>query len=135
VVALMLDAPFRCVEAALPHLKKSGAGAIVGIGGLTGHVGATDRVHVAAGKAGLVGLTKGFARELAPYGLTANCVGPGLIDTVRTHAPSAHAALPSLPGRLGTVAEIAAMVRFLCGPSGSFITGQAIHVNGDAYMP
>jgi 3-oxoacyl-[acyl-carrier protein] reductase len=135
VVALMLDAPFLCVKAALPHLKQSGAGAIVSIGGMTGHVGATDRVHVAAGKAGLVGLTKGFARELAPWGITANCVVPGLIDTARTHTPSAHAALPSLLGRLGTVDEIAALVRFLCGPAARFITGQAIHVNGGAYMP
>lgn len=135
VVGLMLDAPFLCVKAALPHLKQSGAGAIVSIGGMTGHVGATDRVHVAAGKSGLVGLTKGFARELAPWGITANCVVPGLIDTARTHTPSAHAALPSLLGRLGTAEEIAAMVRFLCGPAGRFITGQAIHVNGGAYMP
>ena len=135
VVALMLEAPFLCVKAALPYLKKSGAGAIVSIGGMTGHVGATDRVHVAAGKSGLVGLTKGFARELAPHGVTANCVVPGLIDTARTHTPSAHAALPSLLGRLGTVDEIAAMVRFLAGPMGRFITGQAIHVNGGAYMP
>jgi len=135
VVELMLDAPFLCVKAALPHLQQSGAGAVVSIGGMTGHVGASDLVHVAAGKAGLVGLTKGFARELAPWGFTANCVVPGLIDTARTHTPSAHAALPSLLGRLGTVKENAALVRFLCGPAGRFITGQAIHVNGGAYMP
>lgn len=135
VVALMLDAPFLCVRAALPHLRQSDAGAIVNIGGMTGHVGATDRVHVAAGKAGLVGLTKGFARELAPAGITANCVVPGLIDTARGAVPPAHAALPSLLGRLGRTNEIAAMVRYLCGPHGRFITGQAIHVNGGAYMP
>jgi 3-oxoacyl-[acyl-carrier protein] reductase len=102
---------------------------------MTGHVGATDRLHVAAGKAGLVGLTKGLARELAPDGITANCVVPGLIDTNRGSTPSAHAALPSLLGRLGRSEEIAAMVRFLSGPHGRFVTGQAIHVNGGAYMP
>jgi 3-oxoacyl-[acyl-carrier protein] reductase len=135
VVALILEAPFLCVKAALPHLRRSGAGAIVSIGGMTGHIGGTDRVHVAAGKAGLVGLTKGFARELAGDGITANCVVPGLIDTPRSHTPAAHAAQPSLLGRQGSTGEIAAMVRYLCGPAARFITGQAIHVNGGAYMP
>jgi 3-oxoacyl-[acyl-carrier protein] reductase len=135
VLALMLEAPFLCVRAALPYLRRSDGAAIVSIGGMTGHVGGTDRVHVAAGKSGLVGLTKGFARELAPAGITANCVVPGLIDTARGVTPSAHAALPSLLGRLGHTGEIAAMVRYLCGPAARFITGQAIHVNGGAYMP
>jgi 3-oxoacyl-[acyl-carrier protein] reductase len=135
VVGLILEAPFLCVKAALPHLRRSDAAAIISIGGMTGHVGATDRVHVAAGKAGLVGLTKGMARELAPDRITANCVVPGFIDTARGVTPSAHAALPSLLGRIGHTDEIAAMVRFLCGPAGRFITGQAIHVNGGAYMP
>lgn len=135
VVGLILEAPFLCVKAALPHLRRGGAGAIVSIGGMTGHIGGTDRVHVAAGKAGLVGLTKGFARELAGDGITANCVVPGLIDTPRSHTPAAHAAQPSLLGRQGSTGEIAAMVRYLCGPAARFITGQAIHVNGGAYMP
>jgi 3-oxoacyl-[acyl-carrier protein] reductase len=135
VVGLILEAPFLCVRAALPHLKRSGGAAIVSIGGMTGHVGGGDRVHVAAGKAGLVGLTKAFARELAPHGITANCVVPGLIDTARGAVPSAHAANPSLLGRLGRVEEIATLVRYLAGPAARFITGQAIHVNGGAYMP
>jgi len=135
VLALILEAPFLCARAALPHLKRSGEGAIINIGGMTGHVGGSDRVHVAAGKAGLVGLTKALARELAADRITANCVVPGLIDTARSHVPSAHAALPSLLGRLGRTEEISAMVRYLAGPPGRFITGQAIHVNGGAYMP
>ena len=135
VIALILEAPFLCVRAALPYLKRSDGAAIVSIGGMTGHVGGSDRVHVAAGKAGLVGLTKAFARELAPFGITANCVVPGLVDTARGPVPSAHAALPSLLGRLGRADEIAAMVRYLSGPAARFITGQAIHVNGGAYMP
>ncbi|HXZ00078.1 MAG TPA: SDR family oxidoreductase [Stellaceae bacterium] len=135
VLALILEAPFLCAKAALAHLRRSGEGAIISIGGMTGHVGGADRLHVAAGKAGLVGLTKGLARELAPDRITANCVVPGLIDTPRAHTPSAHAANPALLGRLGTVAEIAAMVRYLAGPAARFITGQTIHVNGGAYMP
>ena len=135
VLALMLEAPFLCVRAALPHLKRSDGAAIVSIGGMTGHVGGTDRVHVASGKSGLVGMTKAFAREFAQDGITANCVVPGLVDTARGATPSAHAALPSLLGRLGRAEEIAAMVRYLSGPAARFITGQAIHVNGGAYMP
>jgi 3-oxoacyl-[acyl-carrier protein] reductase len=135
VLALMLEAPFLCVRSALSHLKKSDGAAIVSIGGMTGHVGGTDRVHVASGKSGLVGMTKAFAREFAPLGITANCVVPGLVDTARGPTPSAHAALPSLLGRRGRTDEIAAMVRYLSGPAARFITGQAIHVNGGAYMP
>ncbi len=135
VVGLILEAPFLTARAALPHLKRSGAATIISIGGMTGHVGGDDRAHVVAGKAGLVGLTKAFARELAPFGITANCVVPGLIDTARDVVPSTHAAQPSLLGRLGRTDEIAAMVRFLAGPAARFITGQAIHVNGGAYMP
>ncbi len=135
VLALMLEAPFLCVRSALPHLKQSDAAAIINIGGMTGHVGGTDRVHVASGKSGLVGMTKAFAREFAPFGITANCVVPGLVDTARGATPSAHAALPSLLGRLGRADEIASMVRYLSGPAARFITGQAIHVNGGAYMP
>lgn len=135
VVGLILEAPFLCARAALPHLKRSDAATIVSIGGMTGHVGGGDRAHVVAGKAGLVGLTKAFARELADFGITANCVVPGLIDTARDVVPSTHAAQPSLLGRLGRTDEIAAMVRFLAGPAARFITGQAIHVNGGAYMP
>ena len=135
VVGLILDGAFLCARAALPQLKQSDAAAIINIGGMTGHVGGGDRVHVAAGKAGLVGLTKALARELAPHGITANCVVPGLIDTKRDAVPSAHVANPSLLGRLGPMGEIAAMVRFLAGPGARFITGQAIHVNGGAYMP
>ena len=135
VVGLILEAPFLCVRAALPQRRRSDAAAIVSIGGMTGHVGGSDRAHVAAGKAGLVGLTKAFARELAPAGITANCVVPGLIETAHRAVPSAHAALPSLLGRLGRTDEIAALVRYLAGPAARFITGQAIHVNGGAYMP
>ena len=80
-------------------------------------------------------MTKAFAREFAPLGITANCVVPGLVDTARGPTPSAHAALPSLLGRRGRTDEIAAMVRYLSGPQARFITGQAIHVNGGAYMP
>jgi 3-oxoacyl-[acyl-carrier protein] reductase len=138
VVSLILEGAFLCSQAALPHLKSSDAAAIINIGGMTGHSGAAERVHVVAGKAGLAGLTKGLAMELSPAGITVNCVVPGLIDTVRAPAanlPAVHRQNPPLVGRRGHPEEVAAMVRLLAGPQGRFITGQTIHVNGGAYMP
>ena len=136
VVALILEGAFITTRAALTALKQSDGAAIVNIGGMTGHSGAAERAHVVAGKAGLVGLTKALAHELAPARITVNCVVPGLIDTVRTGGvPTVHRRNPPLVGRLGRPEEIAAMVRHLAGPSGRFITGQTIHVNGGAYLP
>ena len=136
VVALILEGAFITSRAALAALKRSDGAAIINIGGMTGHSGAAERAHVVAGKAGLVGLTKALAHELAPVGITVNCVVPGLIDTVRTGGvPMVHRRSPPLVGRLGRPEEIAAMVRHLAGPAGRFVTGQTIHVNGGAYMP
>ena len=136
VVALILEGAFITSRAALAALKRSDGAAIINIGGMTGHSGAAERAHVVAGKAGLVGLTKALAHELAPAGITVNCVVPGLIDTVRTGGiPMVHRRSPPLVGRLGRTEEIAAMVRHLAGPAGRFVTGQTIHVNGGAYMP
>ena len=136
VVALILEGAFITSRAALAALKRSDGAAIINIGGMTGHSGAAERAHVVAGKAGLVGLTKALAHELAPAGITVNCVVPGLIDTVRTGGiPMVHRRSPPLVGRLGRPEEIAAMVRHLAGPAGRFVTGQTIHVNGGAYMP
>jgi 3-oxoacyl-[acyl-carrier protein] reductase len=136
VTAVILDGAFLCARAALPYLKRGEQASIVNIGGLTGHIGATGRLHVVAGKAGLVGLTKGLAQELAPFGITVNCVVPGAIDTVRAEGSvaSGHAGHPPLLGRKGRSEEIAAMVRYLAGPAARYITGQAIHVNGGAHM-
>ena len=139
VIASVLDAAFLCSQACLPHLAQSGAGAIVNIGGLTGHRGATERAHVIAAKAGLAGLTKALALDLAPRGITVNCVVPGTIESERglpgvPERPAGRRAPPPI-GRRGEPEEIAAMVRMLCGPDARYITGQAIHVNGGGYMP
>ncbi len=137
VTGLILDGAFHCVQACLPALKASGHGAIVNIGGLSGHVGAKDRPHVVTAKAGIVGLTRALAHDFADAKITVNCVSPGFIDTVRKHkgpTPQHHATHNILAGRHGAPEEIAAMVRFLCGPKGRYITGQTIHVNGGAYL-
>jgi 3-oxoacyl-[acyl-carrier protein] reductase len=137
VMALSLDAPFVTVKAALGALSQSGQGAIVNIGGLTAYTGASHRVHVVAAKAGLDGLTKALAHELAQRQITVNLVSPGLIETVREGGgrPHHHATTANLLGRRGTPDEVAAMVRFLVGPAARYVTGQTVHVNGGAYLP
>src|SRR5438094_8070329 len=82
VTAVILDGAFNCVKACLPHLKHSGAGAVVNIGGLSAHTGAAHRAHVVAAKAGLIGFTRALAHELAPE-IRVNTVTPGLMATPR----------------------------------------------------
>ena len=138
VLAVNLDGPFFCIQAALPYLSESQAAAVVNIGGLTAYTGAVNRAHVVASKAGLDGLTKALALELAPRGITVNLVSPGLIETERgkhgAAAPAHHKTRTTLLGRRGRPEEVAAMVRHLVGPAGRYITGQSIHVNGGLYL-
>lgn len=139
ILAVILDAAFLCAQASLPHLRRAGGGSIVHIGGETGHQGAAHRAHVVTAKAGLAGLTKALALDLAPHHITVNCVVPGRIETVRglpgaPEVPTHRRGAPPI-GRLGQPAEIAAMVRMLCGPDARYITGQSIHVNGGGLMP
>ena len=138
VMAIILDGPFLMAKAALPHLMASDMASIVNIGGLSAHTGASNRAHVVAAKSGLVGLTRALAHELAGGGITVNCVSPGLIDTVRggsaPGSPSHHAVHSTLTGRRGKPQEIAALVRFLAGPDGRYVTGQTIQANGGAYF-
>lgn len=135
ITGVILDGAFICAKACIPALRKSGAGAIVNIGGMSGHSGAAGRPHVIAAKLGLVGLTHGLAHDLAPDGITVNCVVPGLIDTARgaTAGQVAHRH-GTLLGRKGKPEEVAAVVRLLAGPDGRFVTGQEWHVNGGAYL-
>ncbi len=135
ILATTLDGAYLCSRAALPHLVASGAGAIVNIGGLSSHTGAARRAHIIAAKAGLAGLTRALARELAPDQVTVNCVAPGMIETARTGPEPAHHAGRTPPvGRRGTPEEVASLVRFLCGPGARYITGQTIHANGGLFM-
>lgn len=138
VLATVLDGAFICTQACLPHLARGGAGAVVNIGGMTAHQGARGRAHVVTAKAGLVGLTRALAHDLAARNVTVNCVVPGTIETERglpgaPPRPAHRQALPAL-GRRGEPAEVAAAVRFLCGPGARYITGQSVHVNGGGFM-
>jgi 3-oxoacyl-[acyl-carrier protein] reductase len=137
VTAVILDGAFNCVKACLPHLKRSGAGVIVNVGGLSAHTGAARRPHVVTAKAGLVGFTRALAHELAADNIRVNTVTPGLMATPRPAGqpePQHHGLVRSLVGRRGEPSDIAAAVRFLCGPGASFVTGQNIHVNGGTFL-
>ena len=135
IIATILDGAYLCSHAALPHLISAGGGSIVNIGGLSSYTGAARRAHVIAAKAGLVGLTRALAHDLAPHAITVNCVAPGLIDTTRRGPePAHHATHATLVGRRGTPEDIAAVVRFLCGPDARYITGQTLHANGGVFM-
>ena len=139
VMAICLDAPFLVAQASIPHLVRSPSGSIVNIGGLTGHTGAENRAHVVTAKAGLAGLTKALAHELAGQGIRVNCVAPGLIETDRgsasIHRPAHHASRRNLLGHRGTPEDVAMAVSYLCGPEGRYLTGQTLHLNGGAYLP
>jgi 3-oxoacyl-[acyl-carrier protein] reductase len=137
IMNVTLDGAFHCVKACLPHLKKSGAGTIVNIGGLSAHTGAKDRAHVVTAKAGIVGFTRALAHDLASDGITVNCVVPGLIGTPRPKdkpEPAHHLTHQTITGERGRPEDVAAAVRFLCGPGARYVNGQAIHTNGGAYL-
>jgi len=136
ITGIILDGAFLVTKASLAALRKSDAAAIVNIGGMSGHTGAAGRPHVVAAKLGLVGLTRALAHDLAPDGITVNCVVPGLIATQRgasSGSKTAHLHEPLL-GRRGNVDEVAAAVRFIAGPNARYITGQELHLNGGAYL-
>jgi 3-oxoacyl-[acyl-carrier protein] reductase len=137
ILDVTLDGAFHCVKACLPALKKSGAGTIVNIGGLSAHTGAKNRAHVVTAKAGIIGFTRALAHDLADDGITVNCVVPGLIGTPRPKdkpEPAHHLTHQTITGQRGRPEDVAATVRFLCGPGARYITGQAIHANGGAYL-
>ncbi|MGC2115281.1 MAG: SDR family NAD(P)-dependent oxidoreductase [Pseudolabrys sp.] len=136
VMNVILDGTFHCVHACLPALKKNG-GSIINIGGMSAHIGSKDRAHVIAAKAALVGISRALAHDLASDKITANCVVPGAIDTTRpasAQKPAHHLTHGTITGERGKSEDVAAMVRYLCGPGGRYVTGQTIHVSGGAYL-
>jgi 3-oxoacyl-[acyl-carrier protein] reductase len=137
ILDVTLDGAFHCTKTCLPALRKSEAGTIVNIGGLSAHTGAKNRAHVVTAKAGIIGFTRALAHDLADDGITVNCVVPGLIGTPRPKdrpEPAHHLTHQTIKGERGTPEDVAAAVRFLCSPGARYITGQAIHANGGAYL-
>jgi len=137
ILAITLDGSFHCAKACLPAMIRAGGGSIVTLGGMMALSGAKNRVHGSVVKHGLVGMTRALALDLAQYGIRVNCVSPGQMNTTSgPEVPVRPAPSNTVPlGRKGEPEEIAATVRFLCGPGSSFITGQTIHVNGGQIMP
>ncbi len=136
VMDTTLDSAFHCVKACLPALKKNG-GTIINIGGMSAHIGSKHRAHVLTAKMGLIGFSRALAHDLAPDLITANCVVPGAIDTARpttSPKPAHHLTHGTISGERGKPEDVAAMVRFLCGPGGRYVTGQSIHVSGGGYL-
>jgi 3-oxoacyl-[acyl-carrier protein] reductase len=138
VAATNLKGAFLCAKAVSKQMMKQRYGRIVNIASVVGFTGNAGQVNYTAAKAGLIGLTKALARELASRNITANAVAPGYIVTEMTEAlpEEARAKLQSeIPlAILGTVEDVAGAVAYLVGPDSGYVTGQTIHVNGGMYM-
>src|SRR5260370_5730390 len=125
ILDVTLDGAFHCTKACLPGLRKSGAGTIVNIGGLSAHTGSKNRAHVVTAKAGIVGFTRALAYDLASDGITVNCVVPGLISTPSPKnrpEPAHHLTHQTITGEPGKPEDFAAAVQSLCGPGARDIT-------------
>jgi 3-oxoacyl-[acyl-carrier protein] reductase len=138
VLDVDLTAPFRLIRAALKGMLKRRAGRIIGIGSIVGATGNPGQANYAAAKAGMVGMTKALAQEVASRGVTVNMVAPGFIETPMTDALSdaQKAKLSeSIPlGRLGQPGDIASAVLYLASQEAGWVTGATIHVNGGMAM-
>jgi 3-oxoacyl-[acyl-carrier protein] reductase len=133
-----LKGAFLCSKAVIRTMMKKRWGRIINVSSVVGFVGNGGQVNYGAAKAGLTGLTKSMARELAGRNITVNCVAPGYIVTDMTDglAEDVQEALKAqIPlGTLGTPEDVAASVGFLASADSNYITGQTLHVNGGMYM-
>jgi len=140
ILQVNLTGPFLCTKAVIPVMKKNGFGRIVNISSSAGRsVSTLGGVHYTASKAGLLGLTRAVAKEVAPFGITVNAVCPGLIDTQMARETSTQEELEnfldSFPiKRLGSSEEIGDLVVFLCSENASYITGASVDINGGDLM-
>ena len=134
-LGITLDGAFYCAQACIPSMLKNGGGAIVTLGGMQSLSGAKQRINGSVAKHGLVGFTRGIAREFGDRNIRANCIAPGTMNTTRAPGRPAPPAPVNIPlGRYGEATEVAAVIRFLAGPNASFLSGQTIQVNGGQMM-
>ena len=138
VISVNLEAAFRLIRAACKPMMKARFGRIVSITSVVGVTGNPGQANYAASKAGLIGMSKALAQELASRNITVNCVAPGFIASAMTEAlPDAQkeALLTKIPaGKLGEGADIGAAVAYLASREASYVTGQTLHVNGGMAM-
>jgi 3-oxoacyl-[acyl-carrier protein] reductase len=138
VIDVNLTAGFRLARAAMRGMMKRRFGRIIGITSVVGVTGNPGQANYAAAKAGMIGMSKALAQELASRSITVNCVAPGFIETAMTDAltdDQRNQILPKVPaGRLGQADEIAAAVVYLASDEAAYVTGQTIHVNGGMAM-
>ena len=135
-LAVPLDGTFLCARAAAPKMMERKWGRIITLGGISSYIGTANRAHAVTAKAGLVGLTRALAVELAPFNITCNVISPGHIDTERPKSAGERPPMRAKPhiDRMGNVSEIAGMVHYLCLPEADYITGQTMHINGGLYF-
>ncbi len=133
-----LKGVFNCCRSVTPAMVNQKSGKIINISSMWGQVGASCEVAYSAAKAGVIGLTKALAKELAPSGITVNCIAPGLIETSMNSNISVedlNAFVEDIPlGRMGTAEDVAETALFLASEGADYITGQVIGVNGGYVM-
>lgn len=139
VVTPVLTGAFHCSRAVIPEMRDQHWGRIINILGAIAHQGQPNRAHLAAAKAGLMGLTRALAVEFGPYGITVNAVSPAVLDTppppgLDPAVRARRAASKPVP-RLGQPAEVAQLCAYLASDAAGFITGQSIGINGGEWMP
>lgn len=138
VIDVNLTAGFRLARSAMRGMMKRRSGRIIGITSIVGVTGNPGQANYAAAKAGMIGMSKALAAEVASRGITVNCVAPGFIATPMTDALNEEQKsrlLTAIPtGRLGSIADIAAAVVYLASDEAAYVTGQTLHVNGGMAM-
>jgi 3-oxoacyl-[acyl-carrier protein] reductase len=138
VLAINLTSAFLLCRAALRNMMRRRSGRIVNIASISGIFGNPGQGNYSASKAGLIGMTKSLAREVASRGITANCIAPGFIETPMTHAlneKQTEAIASTIPaGTFGKPGDIAAAAVFLASEDARYITGETLHINGGMVM-
>ncbi|MCF6237488.1 MAG: 3-oxoacyl-[acyl-carrier-protein] reductase [Candidatus Marinimicrobia bacterium] len=138
VIDVNLTAAFRLARACMRGMMKKRSGRIIGITSIVGVTGNGGQANYAAAKAGMIGMTKSIAQELATRGITANCIAPGFIESPMTDAltdKQKDGILANVPaGKLGTASDIAAAAVYLASDEASYMTGQTLHINGGMAM-
>lgn len=134
MISVNLTGTFLCSQAVLPSMIHYKSGKIVNISSIWGITGASCEVHYSAAKAGVIGLTKALAKEVAPSGIQVNCIAPGLIETrMNNNIPADELSrfVDEIPlGRMGDPSEVAELIYFLCSENSDYITGQVIAQDG-----